>query len=183
MATPDIGYVLAQPEKDGIAVTGTVMGVGKQGHACCGGCCDVRRATIIVNIISVVFASIGLATMVSLMATTASVNYDDDEVQEAMSAFNEANLAFGVVITLAVIRIVAYGLGIYGAVTYNVWMVGICLSAYCIDFVMGLVGMSPLGMVWAALFAYPHFFFIQEIRSGVMSEANYFNEKQSCCCV
>jgi hypothetical protein len=183
MATQEVGYVLAQPEKDGIAVSATAMGAGKQGHAFCGGCCDVRRAVIIVNIVSIAFASLGLVTVGGLMAVSSSASYDDDEVQEAMSSFNEGNLAMGVFFALAAIRIVANALGIYGAVTYNIWMVGISLAAYCIDFAMGVVSVNIVGLVTNALFAYPHFFFIKEVRSGLMSEANYVNEKQSCCCV
>jgi hypothetical protein len=182
MATQEVGYVLAQPEKDGINVDATVMGTGKQGHAFCGGCCDVRRAVIIVNVISITFASVGLIAMGGLMAAT-SATYDDDAVQETMSAFNEANLSMGIVIALSAIRIVANSIGIYGAVTYNIWMVGASLLAYCFDFVMGVVSMNVGGLVMIALFAYPHFFFIKEVRSGIMSEANYVNEKQSCCCV
>jgi hypothetical protein len=48
---------------------------------------------------------------------------------------------------------------------------------------MSLVAVNPIGLVLAALFAYPHFFFIKEVRSGIMSEANYVNVNQSCCCV
>jgi uncharacterized membrane protein len=182
MATEEVGYVLAQPAKDG-AVDATAVGVvGKQGHAFCGGCCDVRRAVIIVNIINVVFASLGLVTMGGLMVAT-SQNYDDDEVQAAMTTFNEANLSMAVLITLIAVKLVANGLGIYGAATYNIWMVGISLVVYCIDFVMGLVAANVIGLVIACVFDYPHFFFIKEVRSGIMSEANYVNEKQSCCCV
>jgi hypothetical protein len=186
MATQEVGYVLAQPEKDGITVDATAMRTGKQGHAFFGGCCDVRRAVIIVNIISASFAFIGLVTMGSFMAATSassSVTYDDDEVQEAMAAFNEASLSMGVAIALIAIRMIANGLGIYGAVTYNIWLVGVSLLVYCFDFVMGAVTGNLIGLLMAALFAYPHFFFIKEVRSGIMSEANYVNEKQSCCCV
>jgi hypothetical protein len=184
MATEEVGYVLAQPEKDGIAVDATaMMGTGKkQGHACCGGCCDVRRAVIIVNIIEITFASLGIVTMGGLIMAT-SASYDDDEVQEAMTAFNGANLSMGVAIALAAIRIIANSLGVYGAVTYNIWMVGVSLSVYCVDFVMGVFALNVISLVMVALFAYPHFFFIKEVRSGIMSEATYVNEKQSCCCV
>jgi hypothetical protein len=107
------------------------MGVGKQGHACCGGCCDVRRAVIIVNIINVIFSFLGLGTMIRLEAFISSPeNGDATVIQEAMSNFNVENLAMGTVLTLVVIRIGANGLGILGAATYNMWMVGISLTAY-----------------------------------------------------
>jgi hypothetical protein len=183
MATEEVAYVLAQPEKDGIAIDATAMGTGKQGHSCCGSCCDVRRAVIIVNIITITFASLGIVTMGGLMAAS-SASYDDDEVQEAMSAFNEGvNLSMGIAIAFAAIKIIANSLGIYGAVKYNIWMVGVSLSVHCVDFVMGVFALNAAGLVMGALFAYPHFFFIKEVRSGIMSEATYVNEKQSCCCV
>jgi hypothetical protein len=186
MATQEVGYVFAQPEKDGITVDATAMRTGKQGHAFCGGCCDVRRAVIIVNIIYVTLVSIGLVTMGSFMAATSassSLTYDDDEVREAMAAFDEEDLFMVVTIALAAIRIIVNGLGIYGAVTYNIWLVGFSLLVYCFEFVMGAVDGNRIGLLMVALFAYPHFFFIKEVRSGIMSEANYVNEKQSCCCV
>jgi hypothetical protein len=98
------------------------MGVGKQGHAFFGGCCDMRRAVIIVNIISVTFTSLSLVTILMAASKTVSrdmsaFSYDDDEVQEAMPNFIEAKPAVGVFFALTAIRIVANGLGIYGAVT------------------------------------------------------------------
>jgi hypothetical protein len=54
----------------------------------CGGCCDVRRATIIVNIVSAVQGVIGLIMLatVSTVATNLDAsNYDDDEMKAAIA--------------------------------------------------------------------------------------------------
>ena len=66
---------------------------------------------------------------------------------------------------------------------YNVWMVGFAAAVYYADFVMALVALNIPRSVYMAFFLYPHFFLIQEIRSGIMSPENYPNEEQSCCCV
>jgi hypothetical protein len=129
----------------------------------------------IVNIISITFASFGIGTMGCLMAAS-SASYDDDEAQEAMTAFNEANLSMGFAIALAASRIVANSLGIYGAVTYNIWMIGASLSVYCVDFVIGVFAVNVISLVMVALFAYPHFFFIKEVSSGIMSEETYVSD-------
>jgi uncharacterized membrane protein len=180
MTTQEVDYVLAEPQKDGIAVSGSA--VGKQGHSYCGSCCDSRRAVIIVNIINVCFASLGLLALGGVMAAS-SQSYDDDEVQAAFSSLSETNASMGVMIALIAVKLVCNGVGIYGAMTYNIWMVGVSLAVYCLNFATGIINSNIFTLVMYGCFAYPHFFFIQEVRRGIMSEVNYVNEKQSCCCV
>jgi hypothetical protein len=194
MATEEVGYVLAQSEKDGITVDATAMmgTTGKQGHVFFGCCCDVRRAVIIVNIISIVFVSFGLLVMgaykfscdVTKAGSADTYDNDGEEWEAITRAFNGASLSMGDAIIWAAIRISAYVLGITGAVWFNDWMMIDTLVVYCFDFVMAAVAVNVTRLVMAALFAYPHFFFIKEVRSGIMSQSNYRkNERLSCCCV
>jgi uncharacterized membrane protein len=180
MTTQEVSYVLAEPQKDGIAVSGSA--VGKQGHSCCGSCCDSRRAVIIVNIINVCFASSGLLSLGGVMAAS-SQSYDDDEVQAAFSSLSFASMGVMSAFVLIAIKLAGTCVGIYGAMTYNIWMVGVSLAVYCLNFATGIINSNIFTLVMYGCFAYPHFFFIQEVRRGIMSEVNYVNEKQSCCCV
>lgn len=155
----------------------------KQGHTCCGGCCDMRRAVIIVNIINVSILAFGAAGILaaSRMSSTAAVQYDDDEVQ---AAFGEmGNLSVGGIIGIMTVKIVLSALGIYGAYSYSALLTGIAAASFCVEVVLSLIGVNIAGVVFAACFAYPHFFFINEVNKGIMSKENYQNEIQSCCCV
>jgi hypothetical protein len=172
----------------------TVSGsaVGRQGHSYCCGCCgcceDSRRAVIIVNIISVCFASPEILALGGFMAllTVAlgsfmdmgvlSQSPDDDEVRADFFLIGTANAFIGLMIALSAIKIVCHGVGIYGAMTYNIWMVGVSLAVYCLNFAMGIVTSGSINIVGVLMFgcsAYPHLVFIQEVRR------NYVNEKQS----
>lgn len=154
----------------------------KQGHKCCGGCCDVRRAVIIVNVINMAVLLMGLF---SLLATKAlydnAGDYDDDEVKEAMELYGNAPL--GSIIGILVVQIVISALGAVGAFVYNKWMVGMTAAAYFIGVAMGLIALNPGSIVYNLFFAYPHFFLIKEIHQGSMTKETYPDEKQSCCCV
>jgi hypothetical protein len=50
------------------------------------------------------------------------------------------------------------------------YLVGICAAAYCYFIRINIFG------IIAALFVYPHFMFIKEVRQGIMRDKNYHNE-------
>jgi hypothetical protein len=169
---------------EGVPVKNDVVAPGqKQGHKCCGGCCDVRRAVIIVNIVSVFLLASGL---LGVLAARNVVNdseqvYEDDEVAAAIEEFKQ--LPIGWFLTIQVIKILCAAAGIFGAIHYNVYLTGAAALSYCADVVFSLIGLHIPGLILGACFAYPHFFFIKEVRSGIMSKENYPNEEMSCCCV
>jgi hypothetical protein len=184
---PEKNVVMAEPEKVDTAFVTFEQGhpaLGsrvKQGHKCCGDCCDVRRAVIIVNLISVFSVVFGLALFASALARS--------DFEEKMSG-----QTVGMVIVI--LEMVFYGMGVYGAISYNQWLVASALALYSalVVYSIALVVNSVLmadefwyfyffGILRNALFAYPHWFLIQEIRSGIMTVENYPNEKHSCCCV
>jgi hypothetical protein len=157
----------------------------KQGHTCCGGCCpgcgnrcccDMRRAVIIVNIINIVIIVLGMMTKFSGY----NITYDDDQVAAEMEAYR--NEPLGLFIAFGTLHILLSAAGIVGALRYNVYLVAIAAAAYCFACVMALVALNPYGLLYPGFFAYPHFFFIKEVREGTMSKENYHNEELSCCC-
>ena len=162
-------------------------GKRRQGHHCCGGCCDMRRAVIVVNLVNLALVIFGLFGTLSYrnVASNPSAYYDDDK---SISAFdNYKVLPLNRIIAMAVIRIVASALGVFGGFNFNVYTTGMAAAVYCVDTLMALLfSYGPFSiyfLAYNALFAYPHFFFIKELRAGIMTKENYPNEKHSCCCV
>ena len=153
----------------------------KQGHKCCGGCCDVRRAVIVVNLVSIGLLLFGLVGMIVVKKNVSAMEFTDDATKTAMEEF--AALPLAPLIAGFVVPIVMDAVGLAGAIIYNKWMVGVAGVFYCVLIVFDLLQLNVPGVIYNAFFAYPHFFLIKEINMGIMTKENYPNEKFSCCCV
>jgi hypothetical protein len=152
----------------------------KQGHTCCGCCCDVRRAVIVVNLLAGTY----LLMMVQWIFALVALRYD-------------YNYKYWALLVMNCLQLVPVGMGIFGAVYYNGWFIGVAALHYTLQFLFicnvswynlampnDLPLDEPIAMAVAmALCAYPHFMLISEIRGGIMSPENYENEQHSCCCV
>ena len=163
----------------------------KKGSMCCGGCCDMRRAVIILNTISIIL--VGLLAFIAYSSTNVLVqNIDDDAVQES---FEDALLTTYILIGIG---IAASLVGIWGAYSYNI--LGVGFSAFFIvaffitDTVRAIqfankydVPLPTLdiatGALIDALLLYPHVGLIAEIKNGTMTPETYPREQASCCCV
>jgi hypothetical protein len=117
------------------------------------------------------------------MTKNASNNFDDDEVVAAFEELEGYTTSVRVAIALSCTKMILNAVGIYGAVTYKVWAVAASLVGYGIEFLVSLIAFDLFTLLMAGFFAYPHYYLIQEIRSGVMSRETYEQEKFSCCCV
>lgn len=106
---------------------------------------------------------------------------NDDEVKAAVQDVTNEELLVDY-ITIA-IGMLCTAVAILGALKYSVWMVAVGAFLFSFECVMALVRLNFLGVIMSALFAYPHFILIQEIRKGIMTPENYANEEYSCCCV
>ena len=156
----------------------------KLGHKCCGGCCDVRRAVIIVNIINAVLLTLSLSSAVLMHKASGQMNVegmDDDSFLAALEEFN--NFPIGGFLAIQTVKILLSVAGILGAVQFNQVGVGLAMFGYLFDAAMALVGFNLLGLLFPLMFAYPHGFLIKEIRAGIMTKRNYASEEYSCCCV
>eukprot|EP00525_Craspedostauros_australis_P005106 CAMPEP_0198109020 /NCGR_PEP_ID=MMETSP1442-20131203/1034_1 /TAXON_ID= /ORGANISM="Craspedostauros australis, Strain CCMP3328" /LENGTH=180 /DNA_ID=CAMNT_0043764485 /DNA_START=76 /DNA_END=618 /DNA_ORIENTATION=+ len=176
-------YGAIKVEAGDAAPAGMNAGGIKQGHVCCGGCCDVRRATIIINVITLVFAVLSLFSAVSIKfyAGQAKSEVDDDEVKATLDDIQAT--PFGVAYFFIGIEIVFALAAIIGAVKYNSCLVLTVFIYYCVGAILNVVALDFIAVIISCLYAYPHYFLYKEIKSGIMSEENYVNEKQSCCCV
>ena len=94
------------------------------------------------------------------------------------------------VVAIQCVFIICLVSGIVGAVNYNKINVLLALIAHVSDLVLACVyfnsfpmWMSVGSVVVDCLFLYPHVVLLKEMQYGIMTPANYENEKQSCCCV
>ena len=135
----------------------------------------MRRATAIVNLVNLAIIMLGLYAV----ATSASSQYSSANSEEREFT------SLAVIISLMIIRGLANVAGVYGAYTFNIYLVGVSLAAYALECIFALITFSLIGVAVAAGFAYPHVFFIKEVRAGIMTKERYVPgiEEQSCCCV
>lgn len=191
MSKTETNYQLAQAT--GTVVQGEEAGVfvnpsGKQGHKCCGGCCDVRRAVMIVNGINIIILGMSLLSFLAAK-NIANNNTDDaaaaqvdDQVQEAIDIY--ANAPLGAIIAIMLVQAVISAIGMAGAFIFNKWMVGVTAVVYVLGLLGALLSLNPGGMAYNGFFLYPHVFLIKELHRGIMTKENYEPvEKHSCCCV
>jgi hypothetical protein len=158
----------------------------KKGHRLLGLCCDMRRATILVNAASLAFGVLALMDL-TIMLRYSNFDYrfgdtmyfyedffqDVYEYEEFLSridasAFSTKSIILSMLYVL--FRMICEGLGIYGASTYRQWMVGVALAGYIIDVLACFVRWNDFGVIWAAFCVYPHVMLIYEIRKGIMTQ-------------
>lgn len=173
------GYdVLVSPEVADAGMAGM-----RHGHRCCGGCCDMRRAVIIVNIVNCLIAAYGVISMavIAKMIDNGSFPSVDTEatIEDNVDMLRTVE---HILLIVLFIKIPLSAAGMYGAAKFMVAPIYVSLGMYILEFVLNLFTLSP-SCVIQLLFAYPHFFFIKQVREGIMSEENYVLEQHSCCCV
>lgn len=155
-------------------------------HLCCGSCCDLRKACIIVDSIYLFF--VGGAVLLSVTGLRmfervewkgSQAEYDDDQVQRAGNdtimylAASDIQLGIGVFFCV---------LGILGACRFQKYLVLCTAIWYCIDVVLFGIFMNWVSAVFAGAYAYPHFALFLALRSGTMTRENYKVTEQHCCC-
>jgi hypothetical protein len=148
----------------------------KQGASFCGGCCDMRRAVVVVN--AIMIAMIVCNCTVLLLVSNGEVAVDDDVVTTKLE-----NIPKGPFLLVFVLQMTLYAIGIWGAISLSLWQLYLVSFMYSLTFVLNLLAFNLPAVLFAGGFAYPHFILIREIKAGIMTRANYYNEEQSCCCV
>uniref|UniRef100_A0A7S0AVY1 Uncharacterized protein n=1 Tax=Minutocellus polymorphus TaxID=265543 RepID=A0A7S0AVY1_9STRA len=155
-----------------------------QGHRCCGrngsGCCDMRRAVVIVNVVDTAIC-VFYAIYFAILAVDVEKIYGGEDGKSDIEGLM-VNLEHWFIF-LSAIKIPLNGLGIYGAVKFKYRPVAAALAAYSLQFALNVYSINIGGLLLTGFFAYPHVVFLKELKSGVMSEMNYPTERFSCCCV
>ena len=172
-----------------------IMSGPKQGHSFCGCCCDVRRATIIINIYTIV-SSIYSVAYFYFMHGISQLNTDsiqDDTVKQQIEAMDFASIYTPLVISVLVLRSLGCIAAIVGAMKYNAWLVISNIVILIVIAIPGIVtsvqaGTSAVFIILIQIvncfFIYPQVMLVYEIKgSKTMSQQSYPREEQSCCCV
>lgn len=193
-----------------VQVVDSGVAAEKLGGICCVCCCDFRRAVIIVNAVIIgvsTYTFLGLFNPREDMAVEVydeanSVTIDDDQVQNELEEIaREVVLANAIVAgILALLAVVP----LYGALTFKQPLVafGVVLQVASLitEILLGYMFIEKANAVsdeidyaqpWilyagaaaiVALFIYPHFGLMMEMKQGIMTPANYEREDYSCCC-
>jgi hypothetical protein len=161
----------------------------RENHLYCGCCCDVRRATLVVNAISIsmnVIAMIFLFFGVHYMAKNAdkiAEDMDDDQAKQDFAKIAK-NGTLPLIEAFAdiflIVSIFLHACGIYGALKYQTWGVAVAAVAYGLTLLIHLVSLNIIHVIIAGLFFYPHVILIKEMKEGIMTDYNYHNVA-SCC--
>jgi hypothetical protein len=173
----------------------------KQGQTCLGCCCDMRRAVIIISIMSLSLSAISLVFLLgfeSLRMATQDA-FDDDVLLETIEhSYLVQSIFVGIGLVPSMCSLV-------GGIQYNVYLVGINIVWLITEYIATIVnemlafleieesyaGTQNIKMPWvswvisaiiSALFIYPLVRFIREINLGIMSRETYPREEFSCCC-
>lgn len=144
--------------------------------------CDMRRAVIICNVVTIV-VSMALLLIRLWTRQTAPIQDDDfhdDHVQnnvaDGWSKLEDVSYVYHVVL-----RTICASLGVLGGIFFHFILVAISAVALVIDFCASIVRRDWVGIFMPPIFLYPHLLFLKYLRSGLMSPENYKNEMQSCC--
>ena len=165
-ADDDLGYDIVRPKK---------------GHSFCGCCCDVRRATIVLNIYVILSIVITTLQMCVILPNVGA----SGESLPPPSAIAIIGIVLGLCFSVS---------GLVGAYTFNAWLVlanVIWISAGFIisPFFTASAGLPAGFDVFMALvrcfFLYPQAMLFYELQiSKTMTKRTYASqEEQSCCCV
>jgi hypothetical protein len=185
----------------------------KQGGKCCGGCCDYRRAVIVLCIVSLVFSVIGIINP-ALDSSFEDAAYP--ELSKIISDHSTDLLIMGIVhIVMTLVALVgALIFNFYMVALYVLWsilylIVSIILEKQMVDEMLDWIDTQYTDDVWSgtdrdalesgintymiityvitalftALWVYPSVFLSVEIKKGIMTKETYPREEMSCCCV
>jgi hypothetical protein len=103
---------------------------------------------------------------------------------KATGKYDEINQAPVTAKPFVLLGVLFFCLGHFGAMQYKGWMVIVAAMWDCIICAVSVIQVNIGGAMIACFFAYPNLAFYQEMKTGIMTEANYYHNKiHSCCCV
>lgn len=153
----------------------------RQAELCCGSCCDLLRACIIVNIFYLSYAVLALLLSwwgIAVINALDLAEYEDDEIVQDMVQ-SDAYLVIGIIQVST--GMLCASLGIVGASKFTKGLVLICGIWYCIDLMVSAIfRMWPTALM-KGFFAYPHFALYMALKSGTITRENYLIERHCCC--
>lgn len=156
----------------------------RQGHLCFGCLCDMRRAVIAVNIVSIAIAVFELCMLIVFLVLYDEITSNPDgSGPVGWISVNQyvSKQVVGTAIGVCFLAIAFYAIGIRGASKFNRSMVSTTLMYHCVSGIFNLLVLNIFGLLLSILFAYPHVMLLMALRNGTMSAENYAKEKRGCC--
>eukprot|EP00980_Cylindrotheca_fusiformis_P016546 scaffold4961_cov80-Cylindrotheca_fusiformis.AAC.2 len=159
---------------------------GRENHLFFGCCCDVRRAVLIVNIITIC-SNLLLTFFVFIGAQLVEGNpsaYTDQMQADVSDEDLKTEMTVLEIVTVVVVGVscILHAFGVSGALKYNSTHVKVAAVSYGIALVLNLFNFNLVSIAVGAIFLYPHIVLIKEIKSGVMTPYNYENIQACCVC-
>jgi hypothetical protein len=105
----------------------------KQGAKCCGCCCDYRRATIAISIISIILGMAALVEALAAIASVALLNVNDDEV---LSRLEDGQKQSAI---LTGVGIVTWICALVGAMKYTVPLIAINVCYMVVPYIVQII--------------------------------------------
>jgi len=157
-----------------------VSSKNRDNHLFCGCCCDVRRATIVLNLIVIL-----LEIWMVILAFAWSEVYEKEHYSQLLKTPSDDNMTTLVVLVVPVLLL--HICGVYGALKFKVWAVKLsAMTLVIIPFVLNAFTTIDIICTTAVNFVcvfvmYPHLILIKEMEAGIMTDYNY--EKVRACCL
>jgi len=156
--------------------------------------CDMRRAVIAINIIGfiygfsqVVLAGIGLAFVDDIVADALANDMETTQDNILVGELT-TKVVFCLSLVTGLLSILFCSLGIYGAIKFNLCLVGTATAYRAADFAISLLAavfdfeaLYVIHLILGAVFLYAHIALMKSMRRGTMSEDNYATERRTCC--
>jgi len=102
----------------------------KKGSKCCGCCCDMRRAVLVVSVIQIILSII--SGIMALNGNTYAIDTEDYDT----TSYDDVMKTAGIV---TLVGIVFHVSAFAGAIMYKIWMVFVGVLWYIISYIVGVV--------------------------------------------
>jgi hypothetical protein len=178
--------------------------VTKRGHQCFGNWCDTKCAIVLVNSLVLYMSGSGLYEMIKMKhqaeyyISNNSTRFDNDDGMKNMNGQIAYNMDLTYITIIESLKILCSISGINGAIRFNPYMVLVTGTFYLLLSFYILLAMlffndtttgssnntfqyfGIFGILQCLLVAYPHYFFVKDYYSGIMTKDNYRNENHCC---
>ena len=152
------------------------MSKGKQGHSFLFCLCDMRRAVIMLDVLSI------LGGLLMILAEILVYKYGDKDDEELQILLN--NYSLWAVVVIQAVGVFCHILGVIGARRFSICLLLLPLLWNIVYAVLCGIDKNWVGLGFAIVWVYPHAFLCRELAQGIMTKENYYeSERQSCCCV
>jgi hypothetical protein len=129
----------------------------------------MRQSVIAVNMIAIGMAVVATGLEIVgfkvINSSSFDTELDDDVAKETIKNIQDsASILVPIIIAVNVVVVIVNSLGVYGAYKNKIWPVAISLGGLIIYLGSSIFTMNFIGIILASSFAYPHIFFIRELK-------------------